>query len=196
MCRQLLACLVGSSLAVQTHAAPTIPQPSATPLKAQNFGANLQPRWPGSANLLPRIGIARVEWAYAVRFPGTSSLQVADISGGLGPVRVKVRNGDCFALASSTRGDSTTLFVSAASCPPSPSDHTSRGRRIVDSSSGDFSAEVSAVRDQSTLFFKRGLKPRVQVLKIPMSVIAIGSLPDPHGLTYGITLFGTQSSAP
>jgi hypothetical protein len=55
---------------------------------------------------------------------------------------------------------------------------------------------VNPVADQSTLFFKARLQPSSRGLRIPMSVIAIGSLPDTHGLTYQITLFGSRSNKP
>lgn len=195
MSRLLLASLVGCSLATQAHAASANPEPSVTALEAQKLGANLQPRWPGSADLVPRIGIARVEWAFAVGFPGTSSIESADLDD-LGPVSVKLRDGTCFTLAPSTVGQSTQLFASAASCAPSLSGYNTRSRRTISSRSGDFSVVVNPAGDQSTLFFKTRLQPSSQVLTIPMSVIAIGSLPDPHGLTYQITLFGTRANKP
>lgn len=195
MSRLLLASVVGCSLATQACAASANPQPSVTPLEAQKLGAILEPRWPGSADLVPRIGIARVEWAFAVRFPGTSSIESADLDD-LGPVTVKLRNGTCFTLAPSVNGRSTQLFASTASCAPSHSGYNNRSRRTISSRSGDFSVELNPAGDRSTLFFKSRLQPSSQVLTIPMSVIAIGSLPDPHGLTYQINLFGTRSNKP
>lgn len=195
MSRLLLVSLVGCSLATQAHAAPGDLEPTVTPLKAQKLGADLQPRWPGSPDLVPRIGIARVDWAFAVRFQGTSSIQSADLDD-LGQVSVKLRSGTCFTLNPSIIGQSTQLFARAASCAPSLSGHTGRQRRTISSRSGDFSVEVNPAGDQSTLFFNPRLQPSSQVLTIPMSVIAIGSLPDPHGLTYQINLFGTRSNKP
>lgn len=186
--------------AVQSIAAPdSRVNVAAKAIENGTIGATMEPRWPGSNDLVPTLGKARVDWAYGLDLPRGTSIRHARVSG-IGPVLVQLSDGTCVSLDPRIVGSATSLSIARVNCHGDdstlmfPSDV--RAHRVVRSKNGDFVANVDRKRGQTILFYKGSGSSERKVLTVPFLITLIGSLPDPHGAAFGITLLGYRSGKP
>ena len=175
-------------------------------LSYTELGGQLVPRWPGGPNVAA-LGRAQLEWAFAFRLPGHGAIASARIWG-YAPTIIRFRDGAKVSLVPENRANrGSGLAIASPECatqfaspppsdetahriPPTPSVPTGFRRTAVSGYGNIFEAWVDPHREESIVTYRYDDALPHEILRVPLRIIAIGGLPDPHGLGEEFTIFG------
>jgi hypothetical protein len=180
---------------------------SATPLSPNLVGARLKPRFGAAGDLVPFVGTARFEWGFFLNGLDATQIKSAWIQG-FAPVLITLRKGHSLRGAPIIRNGNSVGFElqemkCASTAPPvRPADvvqpqrpnNLERGFSVRTSSgTGAFEAWTDPATARSQIYYRNPAAGSATFLfALPLKVLAIGALADPHGASQALTVLGIR----
>ena len=156
---------------------------------------------PGAALHAPYIGEARFDWAFQIELRADSVRSI--YIQGFAPVHLFLKNGSCISVSpKNIRGNAVGLEMLAEPCPtpPKPTDGapTAEEPPLELGKASVISERTFQIRNnfskRSTDLYQQYPGGEVEKIStVPLTGLAVGSLPGLHGAGYAVTIVGARS---
>lgn len=185
-----------ATAAATAKASPSTSSIASKPMDPGALGAVDRVVFPGAALHAQYIGEARFDWAFKIELK--ADLVRSIYIQGFAPVHLFLKNGSCISVSpKNIRGNAVGLEMLAETCPTPPKT-TGEASPLELGKSSVISEHTFQIRNnfnkQSTDLYQQYPGGEVEkISSVPLTGLAVGSLPGLHGAGYAVTIVGARS---